>query len=123
MHLLLVDDSGTMRAIQRRCFVKLGIPESNIVEAADGQAALLQFNARDFDIVVTDWNMPIMDGLTLVKEIRKQNKEVPIIMVTTEMEKARVVMAIHEGVSDYLLKPFTTDILRDKMLRWVPQHV
>lgn len=121
MRLLLVDDSGTMRAIQKRCFLKLGIAEAGIVEAANGQAAIELFAAQDFDLVVTDWNMPVMDGLTLLKEIRKRNKDVPVIMVTTESEKSRVVAAIQEGVSDYLVKPFSQEVLRDKLATWIPQ--
>lgn len=120
MKLLLVDDSGTMRTIQKRCFLQLGVQEKNIAEAANGQAALEKFALGNFDAVVTDWNMPVMDGLTLLKEIRKTDKAVPVIMVTTESERSRVVAAIHEGVSDYLVKPFTIDTLKEKFKRWVP---
>jgi two-component system chemotaxis response regulator CheY len=80
MKLLLVDDSGTMRAVQKRCCLQLGVSVADIVEAADGQAALAQFNSQDFDLVVTNWNMPLMDGLTLLKEIRQKNKSIPVIM-------------------------------------------
>lgn len=118
MRLLLVDDSGTMRTIQKRCFLQLGVPEQNIVEAANGQAGLDRFNEGDFDMILTDWNMPVMDGLTMLKEIRTKDKDVPVIMVTTESERARVVAAVSAGVSDYLVKPFTTDMLRDKLKKW-----
>jgi len=120
MRVLVVDDSGTMRTIQKRCFLKIGIPEANIVEAGDGKAALEAFSRGGLDLVVTDWNMPVMDGLTLVKEIRKTDKAVPIIMVTTEGERARVVAAIEAGVSDYLVKPFTPEGLKEKLEKWVP---
>lgn len=117
MKVLLVDDSGTMRTIQRRCLNKLNV--TDIHEAEDGQQALQIFATMSFDIVLTDWNMPNMDGLTLLKEIRQLNKEVPIIMITTEAERGRVVVAIQAGVSDYLVKPFTPDGLKEKLEKWV----
>lgn len=123
MKVLLVDDSGTMRTIQKRCLLKLGIGEEDIVEAVNGQSALEQFDRGVFDIVITDWNMPVMDGLTLLKEIRKNDKEIPVVMVTTEAEKSRVVSAIEAGISDYLVKPFTVDTLKDKFQKWVPAMV
>lgn len=117
MKVLLVDDSGTMRTIQRRCLNKLGIED--ITEAEDGRQALERFEADTFDVVLSDWNMPNMDGLALLKEIRQRNKEIPVIMITTESERARVVAAIQAGVSDYLVKPFTPDGLKEKLERWV----
>ncbi len=117
MKVLLVDDSGTMRTIQHRCLNKLGINE--VVEAEDGRVALEIFGTTSFDIVLTDWNMPNMDGLTLLKEIRTRNQDVPVIMITTEAERARVVLAIQAGVSDYLVKPFTPDDLKNKLQKWV----
>ena len=78
---LLVNDSGTMRTIQRRCLHKLGIED--VAEAADGKLALVLFGQARFDIVLTDWNMPVMDGLTVLKELRKQDKQTPVIITTT----------------------------------------
>lgn len=120
MKLLLVDDSGTMRTIQKRCLIKLGIAEGDIAEADNGQTALQQFEADQLDVVITDWNMPVMDGLTLLKEIRKRNTDIPVIMITTEAERVRVVTAIEAGVSDYLVKPFTPDDLKEKLTKWIP---
>lgn len=117
MKILLVDDSGTMRTIQKRCLAKLGIED--VVEAEDGVQALAEFEKNTFDVVLTDWNMPNMDGLTLLKEIRTRNKDIPIVMITTEAERARVVTAIQAGVSDYMVKPFTPDGLKEKLERWV----
>lgn len=117
MRVLLVDDSGTMRTIQKRCLAKLGV--ENIVEAEDGVQALEFFGTGHFDIVLTDWNMPKMDGLALLKELRQLNREIPIIMITTEAERARVVLAIQCGVSDYLVKPFTPEGLKEKIEKWV----
>lgn len=117
MRALIVDDSGTMRTILKRSLSKLGIEE--VVEAEDGVQALLYFGNGQFDIVLTDWNMPNMDGLTLLKELRQKNRDIPIIMITTEAERARVVLAIQSGVSDYLVKPFTPDGLKEKLEKWV----
>ncbi|MCA9039858.1 MAG: response regulator [Planctomycetaceae bacterium] len=117
MKVLIVDDSGTMRTIQRRCLNMLGINE--VAEAEDGVQALDLFERANFDIILSDWNMPNMDGLTLLKEIRQRDANIPVIMITTEAERARVVTAIQAGVSDYLIKPFTPDVLKEKMERWV----
>lgn len=117
MKVLLVDDSGTMRTIQKRCLNKLGIED--VAEAEDGIQALQIFETATFDVVLSDWNMPNMDGLSLLKEIRQRNKQIPVIMITTEAERARVVMAIQAGVSDYLVKPFTPDGLKEKLEKWV----
>ena len=117
MKVLLVDDSGTMRTIQRRCLNKLGVED--IVEAEDGRRAFEAFRVGGFDIVLSDWNMPNMNGLELLTEIRKVNKTVPVVMITTEAERTRVVTAIQAGVSDYLVKPFTPDALKEKLEKWV----
>jgi len=121
MKVLLVDDSGTMRTIQCRCLNKLGIED--IAQAEDGVQALELFEAGQFDIVLSDWNMPNMDGLTLLKEIRQRNKDIPVIMITTEAERARVVTAIQAGVSDYLTKPFTPASLQEKLEKWVATKI
>ncbi len=123
MKVLLVDDSGTMRTIQKRCLNKLGIEDGDIVEAEDGRQALEYFEKQAFDVVLSDWNMPNMDGLTLLKELRQRSKDIPIIMITTEAERARVVTAIQAGISDYLVKPFTPDGLREKLEKWVAINV
>jgi two-component system chemotaxis response regulator CheY len=123
MRILLVDDSGTMRAIQKRCLFKLGVAEGDIVEADNGQAGLKAFESESFDIVLTDWNMPVMDGLAFLKEIRTRDKNIPVVMITTEAERARVVTAIEAGVSDYLVKPFTAESLNAKLEKWVPSVV
>jgi two-component system, chemotaxis family, chemotaxis protein CheY len=121
MKVLLVDDSGTMRAIQKRCLNQLGVKE--IIEAGDGNAALEAFGKEPFDVVLTDWNMPNMDGLELLKQIRTRNQTIPIIMITTEAERARVLSAIQAGCSDYLVKPFSSEALREKLEKWVGCNV
>jgi two-component system chemotaxis response regulator CheY len=72
---------------------------------------------------MTDWNMPVMDGLAFLKKVRGVNQQVPVIMITTESERSRVVTAIEAGVSDYLVKPFTTETLNAKIEKWVPATV
>ena len=123
MKILLIDGSGTMRAIQKRCLLKLGVNAEDIVEAENGQVGLELFEEDTFDIILTDCNMPVMDGLTFVKEVRTRNASIPVIMVTTESERSRVITAIEAGVSDYLVKPFTPDDLSAKMRKWVPLNV
>ena len=85
------------------------------MQAADGVEAIEKFEAGTFDIVLTDWNMPNMDGLTFVKKFREQGNKAPIIMVTTEAEKSRVVEAIKAGVNNYVVKPFTPDLLGERI--------
>lgn len=110
---LLADDSGTMRKIIIRSLNAVGV--TDVVEAADGEEGSWLFSRGGFDIVLTDWNMPIKSGLEMAKEIRAQGSGVPIIMITTEGEKSRIMEAIQAGISDYLLKPFDSDALRAKL--------
>ncbi len=102
-----------MRKIILRSLQAVGVPGA--VEAADGIEAVQKFGEGEFDLVLTDWNMPGKSGLEVIQEIRKTNTSVPIIMVTTEAEKSRVLEAIQAGCSDYLVKPFTADTLREKL--------
>ena len=113
-NVLLADDSKTMRTIIRRSLETLGV--SSVTEAADGvEAVALQ--QHEFDLVLTDWNMPNKSGLEVIQEIRAQNGYVPIIMITTEAERRQVLRTIEAGVTDYLVKPFETDALRDKLAK------
>jgi two-component system chemotaxis response regulator CheY len=115
MRVLVADDSSTMRKIIIRSLQAVGI--SQAVEAADGNEAAALFQPGQFDLVLTDWNMPGKTGLELVQEIRSRDPNVPIIMITTEAEKGRVLQAIQAGVSDYIVKPFTAETLREKLER------
>jgi two-component system chemotaxis response regulator CheY len=113
MKILLVDDSKTMRNIQKSILTQLGYSE--LEEACDGQDALSKVGAFGPELLLVDWNMPNMDGLTFVKEFRKTDKTTPIIMVTTESERSRVVEAIKAGVNNYVVKPFTPDVLSQRI--------
>ncbi len=115
MNVLLVDDSTTMRTIQKKALAGLG--DVTFAEAADGLIALatLASAPKPFDIILLDWNMPNMDGITMVGKFRQNDKKTPIIMVTTEAEKSRILTAIKAGVNNYVIKPFTADILISKI--------
>ena len=115
MKILLVDDSKTMRNIQKAVLNQLG--HSEIEEACDGVDALSKVGAFQPELLLVDWNMPNMDGLTFVKQVRANDawKGIPIIMVTTEGEKSRIVEAAQAGVNNYLTKPFTPDLLARKI--------
>lgn len=113
MKIMLVDDSKTMRSIQKSVLGQLGYTQ--IEEACDGQDALSKVGAFQPDLLLVDWNMPNMDGITFVKHYRATNKTTPIIMVTTESEKTRVIEAIKAGVNNYVVKPFTPDALSQRI--------
>ncbi|MBB6429801.1 response regulator [Algisphaera agarilytica] len=113
MKVLLVDDSKTMRNIQRGILTQLGY--SQIEEAVDGQDALDKVTSFCPELILLDWNMPNMDGITFIKEYRSSGATTPVIMVTTEAEKSRVVEAIKAGVNNYVVKPFTPDILSQRI--------
>ena len=113
MKILLVEDSKTMRNIEKSVLTQLGHTE--VEEACDGQDALRKLAEYEPELLLVDWNMPNMDGLSFVKAYRQMNKATPIIMVTTESEKARVVEAIKAGVNNYVVKPFTPDLLSQRI--------
>jgi len=113
MKVMLVDDSKTMRNIQKGILTQLGYTE--LEEACDGLDALSKVGAFQPELLLVDWNMPNMDGLTFVKKFREQGNKAPIIMVTTEAEKSRVVEAIKAGVNNYVVKPFTPDLLGERI--------
>ncbi len=115
MRILLVDDSKTMRTIQKKVLEGLG--PNQITEAADGLEALAAIAAAPgpFELILVDWNMPNMDGITLVRRIRETDRKTVLIMVTTEAEKDRVLEAIKAGVNNYAIKPFTQAALMEKI--------
>ena len=114
MKFLLVDDSRTMRNIWKK--VLSSLESSEIVEAGDGVEGLNAIKeSGPVDMMLVDWNMPNMDGLSMVKKVRETDKATPIIMVTTEAEKPRIIEAIKAGVNNYVVKPFTPDALLGKI--------
>jgi two-component system chemotaxis response regulator CheY len=115
MKILLVDDSRTIRAIQKNVLKQLNLVD--ILEAGDGLEALTILSGQRPDLMIVDWNMPNMDGITLVRKVREKDKTLPIIMCTTEAEKGRVIEAVKAGVNDYLVKPFTVEALAEKINR------
>lgn len=114
MHFLVVDDSSTMRRILCNTIGTIG---HETTAAEDGLDALEKLKEHKFDVIMTDWNMPKMNGLELVRSIRamEEYKTIPIIMVTTEGGKHEVITAIKEGVNNYIVKPFTAFTLREKL--------
>jgi two-component system chemotaxis response regulator CheY len=117
MKIMVVDDFSTMRRIVKNVLKQLGY--ENIEEAEDGAQALAKLKAGGYGFMVSDWNMPNMDGLDLLKAVRKDPdlKNLPILMVTAEAEKDKVVAAIQAGVNNYVVKPFTAEVFKEKMDR------
>ncbi len=115
MKILLVDDSKTMRNIQKKVLEALGGVE--FAEAGDGLEALsaIAANPAGFNLILVDWSMPNMDGHTFVTRVRTADKKTPMIMCTTEAEKTRVVDALKAGVNNYVVKPFTPEVLLEKV--------
>ena len=115
MKFLVVDDSATMRRIVHSLLKDLGF--NNVEEAEDGVMALQKLRSSRFDFVISDWNMPNMDGLTLLQNIRADEalKKIPVLMVTAEAEKKNVITAAQSGASGYVVKPITGATLEEKL--------
>jgi two-component system chemotaxis response regulator CheY len=114
MKVLVVDDSATMRRIVLRTLTDMGY--TDCVQAENGQVALHAFEQGGVELVITDWNMPVMSGLELVTELRAITTEVPILMVTTNASNQDVVQALKAGVNNYVVKPFSPETLKEKIL-------
>ncbi len=115
MRALVVDDSRAMRVLLTRLMTSLGF---DVAAASDGAEALQQLSGGELpDIVLIDWNMPVMDGLTLVTRIRRRSewRQITLMMVTTESEYGQIVRALAAGAHEYLIKPFTADALVEKL--------
>ena len=115
INILIVDDFSAMRQIIRNLLHELGF--DNTAEADNGQTALPMLKTGDFDFLVTDWSMPGMDGLRLLKTVRadEQLGDLPVLMVTAEAKREQIVDAAEAGVNAYIVKPFTAETLKDKM--------
>ena len=117
MKILVADDFSTMRRIIKNLLKDLGF--TNIQEADDGSTALPMLQQGDFDFVVTDWNMPGMQGIDLLRAIRADEnlKHTPVLMVTAEAKKEQIVAAAQAGVNGYVIKPFTAATLKEKLAK------
>lgn len=115
--IITVDDSSTMRRIIKNTLQKLGF--ETILEAGNGVEALEVMSKNKVDMIVTDWNMPEMDGLTFVKAVRakEEYKDLPILMITTEAAKEDILTALRSGVNNYVVKPFTPETLQEKVFK------
>jgi len=117
MRILIVDDSSTMRRIIGNVVMQLGFAKDDFDEAEDGVKAWKLLGESNYDIILTDWNMPNMNGLDLVKKIRSEgaHQKTPIIMITTEGGKSEVITALKAGVNNYIVKPFNAEVLKEKL--------
>jgi two-component system chemotaxis response regulator CheY len=117
MKFLIVDDFSTMRRMVKSVLNELGY--SNVTEADDGSTALPLLRDGNFDFLITDWNMPGMPGLELLKAVRANAKlaKLPVLMLTAEAKRNQIVEAAQAGVNGYVIKPFTADVLKKKLTK------
>jgi two-component system, chemotaxis family, chemotaxis protein CheY len=115
MRFLVVDDSSTMRRIIINALGKIGY--SDCLEARHGREGLERLSSSQVDVILTDWNMPEMNGLEFVRAVRAQHatRNVPIVMVTTNAAKDDIVEALRAGVTNYVVKPFTPEVIQEKI--------
>lgn len=115
MKILVVDDFSTMRRILKNLLRDLGF--NNVSEADDGKTGLAALQNSEFDFLITDWNMPGMPGIDLLKAVRADEKlkSIPVLMVTAEAKKEQIIQAAQSGVNGYVVKPFTAQTLKDKI--------
>ena len=117
MRILIVDDSSTMRRIIGNVVMQLGFSKDSFDEAEDGLKAWKLLSENEYGVILTDWNMPNMNGLELIQKIRAggAHQKTPIIMITTEGGKSEVITALKAGVNNYIVKPFSADVLKEKL--------
>jgi two-component system, chemotaxis family, chemotaxis protein CheY len=115
MKILLVDDSSTMRRIQKNTLNTIGL--TDVDEAEDGEMAVSKALAGSYDLILMDWNMPKMTGIEALKKMKTEPsiKGIPVIMVTSESEKSRIIEAIQAGAANYIVKPFQPETLQEKI--------
>lgn len=115
MKILVVDDMSTMRRIVKNILKQLGF--NNLEEAENGQEALTKLKADSYGFVVSDWNMPVMMGIDMLRAIRADEKlkKIPVLMVTAEAQKENLMEAVQAGVSNYVVKPFTAETMQEKI--------
>jgi two-component system chemotaxis response regulator CheY len=117
MKFLVVDDFATIRRIVKGVINELGF--TNVTEADDGSTALPLLRDGNFDFLITDWNMPGMPGLDLLKAVRANPKlaKLPVLMVTAEAKREQIIAAAQAGVNGYIIKPFTAEVLKKKLTK------
>ena len=115
LKVLVVDDSPTMRRIVSNTLKRIGFSQTEVAE--NGQEALAKLSDAEFDLIVTDWNMPGMSGLDFVKSLRSSGKydDMPVLMVTTRSAEDDVKEALQAGANSYIVKPFTPQVLKEKI--------
>ena len=115
MKVLIVDDFATMRRIVRNVLKQVGF--KNMIEADNGKAALKALKKENVDLILSDWNMPEMPGIDLLKAIKSDDelKNIPFVMVTAEAQKDNIIEAVKGGVSSYIVKPFTAETVKEKL--------
>jgi len=115
MRFLVVDDFSTMRRIIKNLLHDLGYP--NVTEADDGKTALPMLQSGGYDFLISDWNMPGMSGLDLIKAVRSDAKlaKMPVLMLTAEAKREQIIEAAQAGVNGYVIKPFTAETLKEKL--------
>jgi len=115
--ILVVDDMVTMRRIVKNILKQLGF--ANVDEAENGQEALQKLRADTFGFVVSDWNMPVMTGIDMLRAIRADEKlkAIPVLMVTAEAQQSNLIEAVQAGVSNYIVKPFTAETMQEKIAK------
>lgn len=115
---LIVDDSSVMRKIVERCLRQAGLDLSDVQQASNGVEALAILNQSDFDLILSDINMPLMDGLEFVRTIRtlEKAKDIPVVMITTEGGEQHVLEALSLGAKGYIRKPFTPEQVKEHVI-------
>jgi len=115
MRILVVDDFATMRKVIRNLLRQIGYQE--VIEAEDGVSALRELSSQRVDFIISDWNMPNMSGIDFLRAVRANSElsSIPFLMVTAESLKENVVEAVKAGVSNYIVKPFTAEVLNEKI--------
>ena len=115
MRILIVDDSVAMRHVERTMLEDMGF--SDIAEAADGSQALKMVASGKFDLILLDWKMPVLSGLDTLKQLKANPdfKSIPVVMVTSESNKSKILEAIQSGAANYIIKPFSDEVLKEKL--------
>jgi two-component system chemotaxis response regulator CheY len=115
MRILIVDDSPAMRQVEKNMLEDLG--HSDVTEAADGSQALKLVSSGKFDLILLDWKMPVLSGLETLKRLKADPdvKGIPVVMVTSESSKQKILEAIQLGAANYIIKPFSDEILKEKL--------